>query len=78
MLTFSFLTDVSTTPPRPQRTNAPRTVGRILLDERKLAAAELVNVFELLIDVMGREAAVRDPRVRAAARRYRVLCGTAR
>ncbi|OJY94394.1 MAG: hypothetical protein BGP25_05230 [Lysobacterales bacterium 63-13] len=72
MLTLPLLLD-ETTPPI-----GPRTIGRILLDERKLAAAELVNVFELLAEAMGRDAAVRDPRVRAAARRYRVLCGTAR
>lgn len=56
----------------------PRSLRRILIDTRKEAAHELVTVFELLASVIGREAAVRDPRVRTAARRYRMLCGESR
>ncbi len=70
MLTLPFLLA-----PDSPATGGPRPIGRILLDERRLAAHELVCVFEVLAQSLGREAAVRDPRVRAAARRYRALCG---
>ena len=70
MLTITNLTF----PLEPRSRRRPRTIGLVRRDERRVLAQELVHVYETLAVILGREAAIRDSRVRAAARRYRAYC----
>lgn len=70
MLTIPTLTF----PPESRSRRRPMAIGLVLRDERRVLAQELVHVYEALAAILGREAATRDPRVRAAARRYRAFC----
>ena len=60
---------------RPSRPDAPRSIGEILAEERGLLAQECVDLVTSLSARVGREAALRDPRVRTATRRYRMFTG---